>query len=119
MRLQNVARFEFVVALRQPTHLYDNLLQTKMLRESQRPAAMRRKSGSENHSVIRILRRFDDFFFNATRRFVDHQKHQTIRKIDIVLGRTAAPPLRERVVSELLFALVFVKAASTLATEQL
>src|SRR6266404_3221638 len=50
--LQNVARHKLLVALRQRIHLFDNLLQTKMLGETQRSAAMRRESGSENHSVI-------------------------------------------------------------------
>src|SRR5882724_11296492 len=70
--LQNVARHKLLVALRQRIHLFDNLLQTKMLGETQRSAAMRRESGSENHSVIRVLGRFYHFFFNATRRLVDH-----------------------------------------------
>ena len=43
---------------------------SKMVREAQRPAAQRRETGSENHSVIRVLRRGHHLFLEATRRFV-------------------------------------------------
>ena len=118
MLLQNVARHKLLVALRQPIHLFDNLLQTKMLGETQRSAAIRGESGSENHSVIRVLGRIYHFFFNATRRFIDHQKHQAIRKIDIVFRGTIPTPLAKRLIRELLSAFIFIKAGAALAAKQ-
>src|SRR5262249_55257635 len=53
--LQDLARFELVVALREFAHFIDNPLQTEMFREPQRSTPMRRKASPENHSVIGVL----------------------------------------------------------------
>src|SRR4029077_16463128 len=74
--LQNLARFELVVGLRKPIHLIDNLLQTKMFREPQRPAAERREACAKNHSVISVFGRFDYTLLHTARRFIYHQKNK-------------------------------------------
>ena len=54
---EQIARLEFpAVAVARADHFRD----AKMIRKTQRPAAQRRETGSEDHSVVGILRRRDD-----------------------------------------------------------
>src|SRR6266567_6825890 len=55
MLLQNLTWRKFLFALRQPFEFIDDFFQSKMLRETQRPATERRETGSQNHSVVRVL----------------------------------------------------------------
>ena len=70
-----------------------SLLQSKVFRKSQGPAAKRRETGSQNHSVIRVLRRIHDFLFYATSGLVHHQKDEAVSQLlsfTVAAGRDAA-----------------------------
>jgi hypothetical protein len=58
-------------------HLGDS----KVIRETQWPAAQRGKAGAKNHSIIRVLGRSDDLFLEATRRLIDHQVNEPENEI--------------------------------------
>src|SRR5436305_3220938 len=47
-----------------------------MVGKPQWPAAERRKTGAENHTVIRIFSRFDHLLFQTAGRLVNHQKNK-------------------------------------------
>src|SRR5262249_41453268 len=53
--LQYVAREKFLLTLRQLFQFIDDFFQPKMFREPQWPTSERRKTGSQNHSVVCIL----------------------------------------------------------------
>src|SRR5690242_11724007 len=78
---QKVARLELVVALGESAHFIDNFLQTKMLGETEGTTAERSEAGSENHSVIGVLRRIDDPLFQTARRFVHHEENKPVRQL--------------------------------------
>ena len=140
MFLQYLTRQEFLLRPRQPFQFIDHFIQAEMLRVTQWAAAERRETGSQHHSVVRVLRRIDDFLFHATRGFVHHQKDQPPREIFFAhpqpriviqtrrniralgtfrLAVQSASPLCERLVSALRFTLVFVKAGVRFAAQHL
>src|SRR5450432_186885 len=59
-----------------------------MIRKSQRATAERRETGAENHAVVRVFGRGDDFLFEAARRFVDHEEDKTVRERFAISNRT-------------------------------
>ena len=75
---EQITRLEFpAVAVARADHFRDS----KMIRKTQRPAAQRGETGSEDHSVVGILRRRDDLLFEAARGFIHHQVNQPEDKI--------------------------------------
>src|SRR5207249_10624252 len=107
---------------------------------TQRPTTEGRETGSQNHSVVRILRRIDYFLLHTTRGLIHHQKDKPVRERLFVQPQTGiavpirwniralgafefavqrAAPLSERVVGRLDFALVFVKTGATLPSKHL
>src|SRR6266700_1583978 len=74
VRSQYLAGQKLFLAFRQPFHFLDDLLESEMFRETQWPAAERRETDSQDHSVVRVLGRIDYLLFHTTRGFVDHQK---------------------------------------------
>src|SRR5439155_20261926 len=97
MLLQYFTRREFLLGFRQPFQFFDDFLQPKMFSETQRSAAERRETGSQNHSVIEVLRRVDDFLFHAGRGLVHHQKDKPVRQLFFVQAqaRVAVPVWRD------------------------
>src|SRR5436305_6863955 len=79
--LQYLAWQEFLFSLRQAFQFRDDLLESKMFGETQRPTTEGRETGSQNHSVVRVFRRIDDFLLHATRRFVHHQEDKPVRDV--------------------------------------
>jgi len=62
-------------------HVGYHFLQTDAFSIAQGTAAINRKAGPEHHSVIGVLRRGDDLFFETARRLIHHQVDQAIRNI--------------------------------------
>src|SRR5204862_4497488 len=79
--LQNFTGSKFLFSSGQPFQLLDDLLWSKVFRISQRPAAERRETSSQNHSVIRILGRIDDSLFHATSGLIYYQKNQPVSQL--------------------------------------
>src|SRR6202008_2018607 len=143
MLLQNLTRRKFLFALRQRFEFIDDFLQSKMLGETQRPATERRETGSQNHSVVRVLWRIDHFLFHTTCGLIHHKKDKPQRQVIpsgvegsrrvtfrfchgvprlrfASLGMTGAfTPLYERLVRLLYLALVFVKTSTRFSPEHL
>src|SRR5207302_6247033 len=125
--LQNLAGRKFFVALREPIHFIDDFVQTKMFGESKRSATEGCESGTEDHSVIGIFGRRDDFFFHTTRGFVHHEKHKAVAQsgsgalaaglFETTRRGVASTPFLERFIRSLRFAFVFVKTAACFSTE--
>jgi cob(I)alamin adenosyltransferase len=65
-------------------HLGDEFLQAEMIRKTERAAPERSEARPHHHSEISVLERADDFLFETTRGFINHEKHEAIAKI---LGR--------------------------------
>src|SRR5260370_40462260 len=78
---QYLAGRKFLLALRQPFKFIHDFVQAEMFGETQWPTPERRETGSKNHSVVRVLRRIDDFLLHATRSFVDHQEDEPMRQV--------------------------------------
>src|SRR3954464_791716 len=76
MILQDLRRLKLLFALRQLFELTYYFGQTTIVGKTQRPAAERRKAGSEDHSIIRIRRGLDHFFFKTASSLVNHQKNK-------------------------------------------
>src|SRR6266496_2864559 len=116
---------------------------SEMFGETQRPTTERREACPQNHSVVRVLRGFDDFLLHATRGLIQHQEDKPVPERLFVQPQTGiavpirfrsrgiralgafefavqrAAPLSERVVGRLGFALVFVKTGATLPSKHL
>ena len=91
-----------------------------MFSKTQWPAAEWRETASQNHSVVRVLWRIDDFLLHTTRGLIHHEKHKPIRKTDsAVASGPGAAPFFKRFVRCLRFAFVFVKASARFAPEHL
>src|SRR6266487_869141 len=137
---QNLAGQKFFFALCQPFQFLDDFVQSIMLRVAQWPTPEWRETRSQDHSVVCVLGRLDDFLFHAAGGFVDHQEDEPARQLFVVQPQTwiavpvrrnvwafgafglamqCAPPLRERVIAHLRFALVFVKPGSGLPAKHL
>src|SRR5262249_8639833 len=133
---QNFARREFVLGLCKSLHFANNLFQSEMFCETQWPATEWRETSPQDHSVICILRRLDNFLFHTARRFVDNEKDQPVDQFVFIQLQTGvavpvwrnvrslcsfgfamhpAPPLQERLVRPLCFAFIFVKTPTAFA----
>src|ERR1700680_4078904 len=98
-----------------------------MFGESKRSATEGCESGAEDHSVIGIFGRRDDFFFHTTSGFVHHEKHKAVAQrgsgtlaawlFETTRRGVASTPFLERFIRSLRFAFVFVKTASGFSTE--
>ena len=98
-----------------------------MFGESKRSATEGCESGTEDHSVIGIFGRRDDFFFHTTRGFVHHEKHKAVAQsgsgalaaglFETTRRGVASTPFLERFIRSLRFAFVFVKTAAGFSTE--
>src|SRR5437667_4854262 len=97
MLLQNLTWRKFPFALGQPFEFVDDSLQSKVLRETQRPTTERRETGSQNHSVVRVLRGIDNFLLHAPRGLIHHQEDKPVRERLFVQPQTgSAVPIRSR-----------------------
>src|SRR6266567_4726563 len=138
--LQYLAWRKFLLALRQAFEFIDDFVQSEMFGETQRPASERRETGSQNHSVVRVLRRIDHFLLYTTSGLVNHQEDEPVRQLLFVqpqpriampvrrnirslcafgLAVQRAPPLCERLVRHLRFTLIFVKTGGRFAAQHL
>ena len=92
MLAQQIARLELAAV---PVSGADHFRDAEMIGESKRSAAERCETGAENHSVIGVLRRRDDLFFQTTRRFVHHEKNQTESEIVLAVIPSGAKEPRD------------------------
>jgi hypothetical protein len=81
MLLQNFAGSKFHFSSGQPFQFLDGSLYSEVFRESQGPAAKGRKTGPQNHSVIRILWRIDDSFFHATSGLIHREQNEPMSQL--------------------------------------
>src|SRR5215216_3057299 len=86
--LQYLAWRKFLLSLRQPFQFIDDFFQPKMFRETQWAASERRETGSQNHSVVRVLRRIDNVLLHTARGFVDHEEDQAVCQLLFVQAQT-------------------------------
>src|SRR5436190_3348728 len=75
---QYFARQKFLLSLRQPFQFIDDFLQPKMFREPQWSTSERCETGSQNHSVVRVLGGVDNILLHTARSFIDHQEDQSV-----------------------------------------
>src|SRR5262245_36832874 len=74
--LENFTWSKFLLGSGQSFQFLDGSLYSKVFGESQRTAAKRRKTGSQNHSVIRILWSIDDSFFHTTSGLIHGEQNE-------------------------------------------
>src|SRR5437773_7580453 len=77
MFLQYLTRQEFLLRPRQPFQFIDYFIQAEMLRVTQWTAAERRETGSQNHSVVRVLS--ESTTFSSTQRAASFTIRRTSR----------------------------------------
>ncbi len=95
---QNLAGQKFFFALCQPFQFLDDFVQSIMLRVAQWPTPEWRETRSQDHSVVCVLGRLDDFLFHAAGGFVDHQEDEPARQLFVVQPQTwIAVPVRRNV----------------------
>src|SRR5213079_3188227 len=78
---QNFAWSKFLFGLSQPFQFLEDFAYPQMFGKTQWPATNRCKTGSQNHSVIRILGRIDDSLFHATSGLIHHQKDEPVSQL--------------------------------------
>src|SRR5262245_5878311 len=81
MLLQKFAGPKFHFGSGQPFQFLDGSLYSEVFRESQRPAPKWRKTGPQNHSVVRILWRIDDSFVHAASGLIHREQNEPMSQL--------------------------------------